>query len=159
MEMGHSKIKQGIRLGIIRSGSHRGAFNNDNKLDLVVVNTQDNTASVLLGNGDGTFQNQTIYLTGQNPTAVITEDFNNDKKLDLAVANNDDNTVSILLGNGNGTFRKQATHDAGNYPTTLIADDFNNDRKIDLAVGNSGGRYYSCIVREWKWNILRFHTS
>ncbi len=35
-----------------------GDANGDGKLDLIVLNSQDATFSVLLGNGDGTFQAQ-----------------------------------------------------------------------------------------------------
>ena len=37
-----------------------GDFTGDGRLDLAVVNSGDNTVSVLLGNGDGTFQSQVI---------------------------------------------------------------------------------------------------
>ena len=41
-------------------------FNNDNKLDLAVANANaDHTVSVLLGNGDGTFQSQMTYPAGR----------------------------------------------------------------------------------------------
>ena len=88
-------------------------FNADGKPDLVVVNGNSlgingsNTVSILLGNGDGTFQTHVDYPTGQAPTSVAIGDFNGDGKLDLAVANQDDNTVSILLGNGDGTFQSK----------------------------------------------------
>jgi hypothetical protein len=88
-------------------------FNADGKPDLVVVNGNSlgvngsNTVSVLLGNGDGTFQPHVDYPTGQAPTSVAIGDFNGDGKLDLAITNQDDNTVSILLGNGDGTFKSK----------------------------------------------------
>ena len=81
-----------------------GDFNTDDKLDLTVANVNDNTISVLLGNGDRTFQNQTTYSTGASPTFVIVDDFNSDDKLDLAVTNSGIGTISVLFGNGNGTF-------------------------------------------------------
>lgn len=80
-------------------------FNADGKPDLVVVNGGVNTVSILLGNGDGTFQAHVDYPTGTTPSSVTVGDFNGDGKLDLAVTNQDDNTVSILLGNGDGTFK------------------------------------------------------
>ena len=88
-------------------------FNADGKPDLVVVNGNSlgvngsNTVSILLGNGDGTFQAHADYPTGQAPTSVAIGDFNGDGKLDLAITNQDDNTVGILLGNGDGTFKSQ----------------------------------------------------
>ncbi len=46
-----------------------------------------NTVSILLGNGNGIFQNVTKFLTGHNPSSVTTDDFNNDNKVDLTMAN------------------------------------------------------------------------
>ncbi len=62
-----------------------GDFNNDSKLDLATVNSDGNSVSVLLGNGDGTFQNQMQYEFSSIPTSLTVGDFNNDAKLDLAV--------------------------------------------------------------------------
>ena len=46
-----------------------------------------NTVSVLLGNGDGTFQPQVTYAVGSDPDAIVAGDFNGDGRTDLAVAN------------------------------------------------------------------------
>jgi hypothetical protein len=73
-----------------------GDFNGDGKLDIVTANTPPTsppggTVSVLLGNGDGTFQPALNYVlpaqsTGsQTPSSVAVGDFNKDGKLDLAV--------------------------------------------------------------------------
>ena len=44
-----------------------GDFTGDGHLDLAVANDGDNTVSVLLGNGDGTFQPQVTYAVGSDP--------------------------------------------------------------------------------------------
>ena len=44
-----------------------GDVNGDGKPDLVVANYNSNTVSVLLGNGNGTFQAQQTFATGADP--------------------------------------------------------------------------------------------
>ena len=115
-----------------------GDFTGDNRLDLAVANSQDNTVSVLLGNGDGTFQPQVTYAVGTSPDAIAVGDFNGDGRTDLAVANQYNNTVSVLLGNGDGTFQPQITYAVGNEPDAIVAGDFNGDGRTDLAVVSQG---------------------
>jgi protocatechuate 3,4-dioxygenase beta subunit len=111
-------------------------LNGDGKPDMVVANRSDNTVSVLLGKGDGTFQSQATYTVGTQPTSVAIGDFNGDGKLDLAVSNYSDNTVGILLGNGDGTFQLQKTYATGKGPSVVVIADLNGDGKMDLAVTN-----------------------
>jgi hypothetical protein len=124
-----------------------GDFNNDGTPDMAVANSLDGTASVLLGNGDGTFKPQTISLVGSNPAAVAVGDFNADGQLDLAVGNFNDSTISILLGNGNGTFKPQVTFaTAFGEPYAIVVADFNGDQKPDLAVSNEGEDSVSILL-------------
>src|SRR6185437_29182 len=62
-----------------------GDFNGDGKVDLAVLNTGSNNVSILLGNGDGTFQAAKNFDAGDNPSGIFVRDFNGDGKLDLAV--------------------------------------------------------------------------
>jgi len=55
--------------------------------------------SVLLGNGDGTFQGAQIFGAGTFPSSVAVGDFNLDGLPDLAVANNRSDDVSVLINN------------------------------------------------------------
>ena len=85
-----------------------GDFNSDGLQDLVVANGKDNTVSILLGNGDGTFKaaNGSPVQVGGFPFFLAVADFNGDGSADVAVTNADDSTVSVLLGNGDGTFTR-----------------------------------------------------
>src|SRR5438093_214334 len=78
--------------------------NQDGKRDLITANSGSDNVSVLLGNGNGTFQDAIPYDTGIHPASVAVGDFEDNGQLDLAVANQKSNTVSVLLGNGDGTF-------------------------------------------------------
>src|SRR5208337_2213609 len=116
-------------------------FNGDGKLDVAVANSSDNTVSILLGNGDGTFTPApgSPVAVGNAPMALAVGDFNRGGKLDLAAANFNDNSVSILLGDGTGRFApapgSPMTISVGNPPYTIAAGDFDSDGKLDLAVG------------------------
>src|SRR5207237_1519142 len=94
-----------------------GDFNGDGRPDLAVANALSSNVSVLLGDGDGTFQAALNFDTGGGgPVSVTVGDFNGDGHLDLAVANPGSNTVSVLLGNGDGTLQAPVTFAVGNFP-------------------------------------------
>ena len=119
-----------------------GDVNGDGKADVVVVsgtlnsveNAPDNTVSVLLGNGDGSFQPRAFYATGPFPFAVAVGDLNGDGKADVVVTNLGDNTVSVFLSGSNGKLQGRVDYPAGNGPSSVVIGDFNADGKPDLAV-------------------------
>ncbi|SFS89775.1 FG-GAP-like repeat-containing protein [Marininema halotolerans] len=117
-----------------------GDFNNDSITDIAITNNGNNTISVFLGNGGGTFISAagSPFLTGGvNPLGIITADFNNDGNLDLANANVND-VITLFLGNGNGTFTPSPASPivVGDLPFALASSDLNNDGNLDLAVSN-----------------------
>jgi len=78
-----------------------GDFNDDGRLDLAVAVSCVSCAtggivSIMLGNGDGTFQAHVDYTAGNGAYSTAVGDFNGDGKLDLAVANLSGNDVSVL---------------------------------------------------------------
>lgn len=106
--------------------------------DIVAANHANNTLSVFLGNGDGTFKTPATISTGHSPTSIAAADLNADGKIDLAVTNDADNTVSVFLGNGDGTFQNRVDYPTGNSPVWVSTGDFNGDSALDLAVANNG---------------------
>jgi hypothetical protein len=110
-------------------------INGDGKMDLVVLNRNSSSVSVLLGNGDGTFLGQQTFAAGVLPRAAAMGDLNGDGKPDLALANNNA-SVSVFLSNGNGTFQAQQTFAASTMPRAIAIGDANGDGRSDLAVAN-----------------------
>ena len=68
-----------------RVGLSIADLNGDGKLDVAVGNQGDGTISVLLGNGDGTLQTQTVYAAVPGANYLAVADFNGDGRSDLAV--------------------------------------------------------------------------
>jgi hypothetical protein len=119
--------------------------NGDGILDIIATNyygetNGDGTISVLLGNGDGTFQNAVNYDAGTSETnGVAIADVNGDGKPDV-VAVSYTGLVSVLLGNGNGTFQAAVTYPAGGSGSSgVVIADINADGKPDLIVANLSG--------------------
>jgi hypothetical protein len=122
-------------------------FNVDGKLDLAIGNffggpLSTGTVSILLGNGNGTFQTAVNYAAG-TPEDLAIADLNADGKLDLAVASYSANKATVLLGNGNGTFQTAVPYNTGPGPAGVAIADFNGDSKPDLATANLGSSIIS----------------
>ena len=113
-------------------------FTGDGRTDLAVANLGSSDISVLLGRGDGTFQDQLINPVGSDPSGTVTADLNNDGHIDIITSNYSSNDISVLLGNGDGTFEAARFFAAGNRPTALAVGDFNGDGLLDVAVADAG---------------------
>ena len=138
-----------ITVGNLPVDAAVGDFNGDGIPDLAVANSEDNTVTILLGNGSGGFVPAagSPVTVGGGPYGVVVGDFNGDGIADLAVANTNDNTVSILLGNGSGGFSAPGAAVAvGTHPFLVAVGDFNGDGIADLAVTNFTSNNVSILL-------------
>jgi hypothetical protein len=127
-------------------------LNGDSYLDLATVNRNqigyDSSVSVLLGNGDGTFQTKQDYAVDGVPNWVAASDLNGDGHLDLALANRSSNSVSVLLGNGDGTLQKPKSFGVGHSPCQVAFGDLNGDHKPEVVTANCNSNTVSVLINQ-----------
>lgn len=120
-----------------------GDLNHDGIPDLVVANFGDpfrnnfGNVSILMGNGDGTFQSPVIYSGLIEPSQVALADFNGDGNLDLVIIAAK-KEILVALGKGDGTFLKPTAYPVPRTPGPFVLADFNGDGKLDIAMVGTG---------------------
>lgn len=137
-----------IPAGVQPSWLAAADVNGDGHIDLVATNlclggcNGSGTVSVLLGNGDGTFQAPASYgWDGYGATSVAIADMNADGKPDLVIGGASCDVqcgpgptgIAILLGKGDGTF--EATLEYAPYSdvgSNVLVKDLNGDHRPDV---------------------------
>src|SRR5262249_7122766 len=87
--------------------------NGDGRLDLMVANLNSDTVSVLLGNGDGSFQDSFSVNAGGYPGYVAVGDFNGDSFPDLVVLDVTFGNLTVLLNAADWDTRSLAALEPG----------------------------------------------
>lgn len=131
------------------SGSCNGPYgmtasdmDNDGILDLVVGCRDNQTVSVLRGNGNGTFTSVSNRPVGGSNWVIVTADLNGDRNIDVSAANSFSSNGSILLGNGNGTLQPFTTFSVGGHTVSTDLADLDGDGDQDWILSSFGaGRW------------------
>jgi hypothetical protein len=116
-----------------------GDVNGDGLTDIIAVGQAGSSSlSVLLGNGDGTFDAATNYTIPKlwDGNSAVLADLNGDSVLDILLVTNNSATYE-MLGIGDGTFQPAVPFNSMNG--NVIAADLNGDGSVDLAFIPSTG--------------------
>jgi hypothetical protein len=122
-------------------------FNKDGLPDVVTTNLDDDTVTVLLGDGKGGFREASgsPYPAGAKPWELAIDDFNKDGNVDLATIPYERDLppgksaeVTVLLGDGKGRFAAMPTTplslDGCHGPASIATGDINGDGRADIVV-------------------------
>lgn len=133
---------EGFNVGLSPWSVAAGDLNGDEIVDLAVANFGGFTngdVSVLMGRGDGTFDAESRYRTGDKPISIAIADVNNDGHQDLVVANVNSGNVSVLLNSGDGTFSENPPAYDVDFPGHVEIGDVDQDGAFDLVVSSWNG--------------------
>jgi hypothetical protein len=114
-------------------------FNGDDNLDIIATAPDSPNIGivVLIGNGDGTFQDGVEIAVGSRPYDIEYDDLDGDGDLDLVVTRDQGDDMRVLSNDGLGSFFPGSSFDTGLAPKHMTKGDFNEDGLMDFVASNS----------------------
>ncbi len=113
-------------------------MNGDGHYDVVTANSDDNSVSLLLGDGRGSLASAagSPFAVGSRPYLPATGDVNGDGRPDIVVPNFGDATISVLLGDDRVGLSSAPSSPVPvqQRPFCTALGDLNADRTLDLVV-------------------------
>jgi RHS repeat-associated protein len=133
-------------IALKNSSADFGDYDNDGRLDIVMIGTDANGASytkVYHNGADGTFTDVSSNLEAASNGVVRWGDFNQDGNADIVIAGTEKGHGSVYNYVGNDQFRAGSFGFFPNYGADLNVSDINNDGNLDFSVvGSNGATYY-----------------
>ncbi len=127
--------------GNVPSPSEPSDFDRDGNVDIAVANTQGASASILLGNGDGTFGAQQLIAVGNNPRGLAVLDVDGDGDVDVVTADRNSHSLTVLRNDGTGLFGNATSFGTGSAGEWAVgAGDMDDDGILDLVVGGQSSQ-------------------
>jgi len=116
-------------------------FNNDNIYDLCIatpsIGGEISELIVYLGNGNGSFEQNSVRTVKGQVVANGVGDFNKDGEVDIAFINSSRKYLSIIFGDGTGYFPNERRYAITAYnPSHLECMDIDNDGDLDVVVSS-----------------------
>jgi VCBS repeat protein len=120
-----------------------GDFNGDGREDVVTASSDSVDVTVLLGNGDGTFESgRPIHLIYDSARAVAVGDLDEDRHQDIVAVFEHSGRAALFLGIGDGTFTPGQYWSLGYYgfvdPVAVAVGDFDGDGNPDVVSADYG---------------------
>ncbi len=110
--------------------------NGDGMLDLVSVTVNEAVLDVILGRGDGMFEDAVHHDAGFRHGMLAIADFDGDGDIDVAATSWPDNVVSILFNQGDGVYEDLTFYQTPDAPGTVTVADPNGDGAPDLVIAH-----------------------
>jgi hypothetical protein len=114
-----------------------GDVTGSSALDIIAVNSLDDSISIYTGQGNGVFAPLRVVEVGAAPQDAALSDVNGDGRLDLIIADGNADQIEVRLGDTNAMFAQVQTYPVGTAPTRLVLADMNGDTRLDVVVSNS----------------------
>lgn len=118
-------------------------FNQDGHVDMLILNFYSSSMTLMLNDGNGSFNISDTIETYAYPHSCVIDDFNNDGRLDFAQSHssgyNNGRKVSVHLAEADGSFDAYDIYDVwGGFTYYVTSGDVNEDGYADIAVTSAG---------------------
>jgi hypothetical protein len=122
-----------------------GDFDGNGTVDVAYASQPSDVIGVLLGTGDGGFQDQLAAPTGSGPTVVHADDLDGDGRDEILVAHQGESTVRIFRVTARGPMEALQIPLAA-AATSLDTGDVNGDGVPDIAATSTGAEIVTVLL-------------